>query len=366
LGSSKSNRTDLIKKNRIFFIIFFTISLSFSSFVTQNTTAEKIFYPTLDYQLQDNPTVCAFKPSIEDMARYTQEGLMKETKYSISEWEVKLQQTDFKHKDKWDITYIEKNLEDDHSECDVEITFLAKPEDPNMYYNVLGITWNDPEKEKTFMQIFYQEVVTCKRYEGNYVIFYPCYTENVSRLDLLGVITRHEFGHVLGLGHYAADDPELNAAWSKGATTAPSIMVMFSYEFPGDMQIRPVDIEKIRQIYDDDGFSGNQKDVIDVNPIQEEINQKEMQIQIPSWVKTNAGWWSQKQISDDEFVKAIEFLIKENIIQIPESMKNIQSEEKIIPEWIKMNAAWWSQDAISDSDFVKGLEFLIQQGIINI
>jgi len=47
-------------------------------------------------------------------------------------------------------------------------------------------------------------------------------------------------------------------------------------------------------------------------------------------------------------------------------MKNIQSEEKIIPEWIKMNAAWWSQDAISDSDFVRGLEFLIQQGIINI
>ena len=97
---------------------------------------------------------------------------MKETKYSISEWEVKLQHTDFKHKDKWDITYVEKNLEDDHSECDVEITFLAKPEDPNMYYNVLGITWNDLEKEKTFMQIFYQEVVTCIRYEGNYVIFY--------------------------------------------------------------------------------------------------------------------------------------------------------------------------------------------------
>ncbi len=43
--------------------------------MTQSTTAE-IFYPTLDYQLQDNPTVCAFKPSIEDMERYTQEGLM--------------------------------------------------------------------------------------------------------------------------------------------------------------------------------------------------------------------------------------------------------------------------------------------------
>ena len=37
---------------------------------------------------------------------------------------------------------------------------------------------------------------------------------------------------------------------------------------------------------------------------------------IPSWVKTNAGWWAEGVIGDGEFVGAIEYLIDENIIQI--------------------------------------------------
>jgi len=37
---------------------------------------------------------------------------------------------------------------------------------------------------------------------------------------------------------------------------------------------------------------------------------------IPFWIKNSAKWWSQDIVSDDEFVAALEFLIKNSIIRI--------------------------------------------------
>ncbi|MBT4326480.1 MAG: peptidase, partial [Candidatus Nitrosopelagicus sp.] len=37
-----------------------------------------------------------------------------------------------------------------------------------------------------------------------------------------------------------------------------------------------------------------------------------------------------------------------------------------IPEWIKNNAKWWADDLISDVDFVKGIQHLVKQGIIQV
>ncbi|QLH05992.1 hypothetical protein [Nitrosopumilus ureiphilus] len=88
-------------------------------------------------------------------------------------------------------------------------------------------------------------------------------------------------------------------------------------------------------------------------------------VSIPDWIRTNAKWWSEDQISDDEFTKGMEFLIKEDIVRIKE-IPEIQSNDKNIPEWVKTNADWWSQGLISDEDFAKGIEFLVEQGIIQI
>ena len=38
---------------------------------------------------------------------------------------------------------------------------------------------------------------------------------------------------------------------------------------------------------------------------------------IPEWVKNNASWWSERQISQTEFTNGLEFLINEGIIFIP-------------------------------------------------
>jgi len=36
-----------------------------------------------------------------------------------------------------------------------------------------------------------------------------------------------------------------------------------------------------------------------------------------------------------------------------------------LPDWIKNNAGWWAEGKISEDEFVKGIEYLVKQGIIN-
>ena len=37
-----------------------------------------------------------------------------------------------------------------------------------------------------------------------------------------------------------------------------------------------------------------------------------------------------------------------------------------IPDWVKNNAKWCSENSIGEADYVKSLEYLIQNGIIEI
>jgi len=90
---------------------------------------------------------------------------------------------------------------------------------------------------------------------------------------------------------------------------------------------------------------------------------------IPDWVRNNAKWWADDAISDNDFTSGIEFMIKQDIINVPQIVsENEKSSFTLgkIPTWIKSNAKWWSEDLISDEDFVKGIEFLIKEEIIRI
>ena len=94
----------------------------------------------------------------------------------------------------------------------------------------------------------------------------------------------------------------------------------------------------------------------------------QMDKQIPDWIKTVAGWWSNNEISEGEFLSGIEYLINNNIISIqpvPCSTTNASSTE-IIPDWVKNNARWWSEDLIEETDFVNGIEYLVKKQIISI
>ncbi|MDX1595558.1 MAG: peptidase [Nitrosopumilaceae archaeon] len=88
-------------------------------------------------------------------------------------------------------------------------------------------------------------------------------------------------------------------------------------------------------------------------------------LNIPSWIKNNARWWSNGEIDDTSFVQGIQFLIKEGIMVIPPTAQGTGTGNEI-PQWIKNNAGWWADGSISDSDFVQGIQFLIKEGIMRI
>ena len=90
---------------------------------------------------------------------------------------------------------------------------------------------------------------------------------------------------------------------------------------------------------------------------------------VPSWIKNNADWWADDKIDDFTFAQGIGFLIKNKIIQINDLPTTSDGEIAIendiaIPPWIKNNAGWWANDNISDSDFLYGIKFLVETNII--
>jgi uncharacterized protein YjbI with pentapeptide repeats len=85
---------------------------------------------------------------------------------------------------------------------------------------------------------------------------------------------------------------------------------------------------------------------------------------VPEWVKNTAGWWATDVISETEFVNAIEFLVKENIIQVNVSQTSETSQG--VPDWVKNTAGWWATDVISETEFVNAIAYLIENGIIMI
>jgi len=99
------------------------------------------------------------------------------------------------------------------------------------------------------------------------------------------------------------------------------------------------------------------------------IPESSAQDAIPSWIKNNAGWWSDDKIDDFTFAQGIGFLIKNKIIQINDLPTTSDGEIAIendiaIPPWIKNNAGWWADNDISDSDFLYGIKFLVFKSVL--
>jgi len=87
--------------------------------------------------------------------------------------------------------------------------------------------------------------------------------------------------------------------------------------------------------------------------------------EVPSWIKTTAGFWVDGFSSDTEFVNAIQFLIKEGVIVIPSTASAGESAAEI-PSWIKTTTGFWVDGFSSDTEFVNAIQWLIENGIMKI
>lgn len=88
-------------------------------------------------------------------------------------------------------------------------------------------------------------------------------------------------------------------------------------------------------------------------------------IQIPTYFKNVASWWSDGLIEDFEFIDGIEYLIAERIIEIPNLSQN-SSSKNMIPDWVRQNIGWWSNGLTSDTELVNSIQYLVEKGIIQV
>ena len=94
------------------------------------------------------------------------------------------------------------------------------------------------------------------------------------------------------------------------------------------------------------------------------MNQPLGDFTVPSWIKSNAGWWADDQIDDSSFVSGLQWLISNDVIMLPTTEQGTVDDENIIPGWIKNTAGWWADDQIHDITFVAAIKYLIGEGII--
>lgn len=71
--------------------------------------------------------------------------------------------------------------------------------------------------------------------------------------------------------------------------------------------------------------------------------------------------WIDGTVTDSMFFK---FLVEKNAIMLPDGQKISQQSE--IPGWYKTNGKWWSERKITDSEFINGLQYLVNQRIVEV
>ncbi len=130
----------------------------------------------------------------------------------------------------------------------------------------------------------------------------------------------------------------------------------------GTNKINIPDAAKIQKL--EDLIDTIENDGIKIVTVEEISNKTHSTIQIPSWVENNAKWWSEGSLSDSDFVKGIQYLIQQGILQIPQTSASASTSQSI-PSWVKNTAGWWANGQVSDDEFVKAIQYLISNGIIN-
>ena len=87
---------------------------------------------------------------------------------------------------------------------------------------------------------------------------------------------------------------------------------------------------------------------------------------IPDWIKSVADFWVKGNIADDEFIQAIQYLIKIKIIVVPVESLDTSTKTTGVPAWIKNTAGFWVDGNVSDKEFTSALQYLIKIGVLKV
>jgi len=132
-------------------------------------------------------------------------------------------------------------------------------------------------------------------------------------------------------------------------------------------------IEELNESYEKLGDSSSEPDIDNtIEPDNNSANEPDTDVlpntkldkEIPEWIKDQSEWWINGAISDREFIDLFEYLIENEIINVPNLPDSNQVGKAPIPSWFKNNVRWWNTGQVTDFDFAKGLEYLVKTGVI--
>jgi len=209
------------------------------------------------------------------------------------------------------------------------------------------------------------------------VFYYSCFAP-VDTTVVPAVAKKNDgdfhFRYDSGAWYYAAKFDESGTSMTMKGYNSYPLETYANFEFPpisGDEQFSvTMDGEPIEfiQSMDEMGFwhvaytvEPSSQGVVEISGFEKGLP-PEMPV-IPAWVKQNAGWWSNQQISDYEFLKVADLLFEKQILWVPEREVVAKSQWKI-PSWVKDPAGWWSEGKISDDEFLNIIQNLVKRSIL--
>ena len=202
----------------------------------------------------------------------------------------------------------------------------------------------------------------------------------------------HEFIHAVGLGHTFNKAGDLMCSAEDGRATCPDLAS--KSDEPSDLNAAAV-----ARMYGTDGF------VAPNNPVEYKSRFYEGapggaapassdragaapprpyaaspqpgpgagQAVVPAWIKASAGWWADGLVSDEAFVRGIEYMIQNGIVHVRPADGGADGAEggadggpPAIPQWVKAGAKRWADGLVSDEAFARGIGLLVSMGIIRV